>query len=527
MSALAQSNKNMALEFFSYAMNGRANEGYGLRNPSATVHAHCQERFKLLKSAYIRVTVATATVVVVLVMAMEVAVAVRLCHFFFLPVVAGRSRFFLLIVVAILFGDTVAPHDGRGRGRWDDWDDWDWEGWQDDKKEHSKARKAWGPRGKKSDAERKARRAKGEYGPQDNPRYKAKGGPAVVVDEPNEAPPMPSSFLLLSPGGKSLEGGLLDCIVLWPSEPRLQSHRSYDLSPGVSLEGWWKQVDASTGTVFWFQERGRITTMVKPLTFVSVSGLHSEVMLSSVLPGSSELSLWPVSPLSKVSPRGRGRRHPASKWTDWTDVSPHKPPEIFWVHESGRKAFQEEKPDSSSEESRKRKRGGVPSKETVEAIGLALAKHLRKPSESQPTEPVPPVPKGPAQPFTPVVGKDVPAVAPLAVAKVTKAADDKAKAAVNAEAADSKAADQAKARAADPKAAEKVKAADPKATDKAKAPDSKAADKAKAPDSKAADSQAADKAKAAHSKAADQKAKAADEKASKATKSKEKKKKKA
>ena len=45
-----------------------------------------------------------------------------------------------------------SSRDGRGRGRWDDWDDWDWEGWQDDKKEHSKARKAWGPRGKKSDA---------------------------------------------------------------------------------------------------------------------------------------------------------------------------------------------------------------------------------------------------------------------------------------------------------------------------------------------------------------------------------------
>lgn len=39
-----------------------------------------------------------------------------------------------------------SSRDGRGRGRWDDWDDWDWEGWQDDKKEHSKARKAWGPR---------------------------------------------------------------------------------------------------------------------------------------------------------------------------------------------------------------------------------------------------------------------------------------------------------------------------------------------------------------------------------------------
>ena len=67
---------------------------------------------------------------------------------------------------------------------------------------------------------------------------------------------------------------------LWPQQEHLQVHRDFDLSPGKSVEGWWKQVNPSTGCIFWFHERGRVTTQVKPLTFLSVPRLESEVMMS-------------------------------------------------------------------------------------------------------------------------------------------------------------------------------------------------------------------------------------------------------
>ncbi|CAE7642304.1 unnamed protein product [Symbiodinium sp. CCMP2592] len=101
MSALAQSNHQMAMEFFSYCLNGRIpvaiailllgpEDNYGMRNASAAVMYHCQQRFKELKKGYdfvgvvvvptvplavALVTLVVALVILMLVVLMVVAVA--------------------------------------------------------------------------------------------------------------------------------------------------------------------------------------------------------------------------------------------------------------------------------------------------------------------------------------------------------------------------------------------------------------------------------------------------------------------